>query len=510
MPLVPFATLLKSGGLSFGLAEPLLESIGTRTEQGEDCGALLSDPALERAGVLPVHLLRIRRARRRYHALEEYAAGAEGRFSDRLGPAAARWAARSTQDRDRRRLREGAMAAVARATLERGRLCFHLTRPGDPHSEELSALAEHTEGCDRLPPHRWFAASRAVADGLVWIEVLVPEGEVRRHLGQEAGDTLVADLERSVAKPVLDELAGGAERRVIATAAESLHALLARPPIEAPVGGVLLDGKSMWVAAAGEDAGDQAAELGMGDLEGGAGWFTRRGIGHVGIAARGKESLSPVIEALSRAGLAVEPVRAAGLMKQARRAGGPLKRAAARQVALRLRDPLSGYADLEPDELGLGEYLDRVDPDRLHAALADARDVAAWERARGKTAAPVARGMGTGPAGSMVRGLDDLRAGMELGGVVVNLTHFGAFVELGIGTQGLVHLSELADRFVGHPGEVVQVGDRVRVRVLEIDTKRKRIALTMRSDRDRRGPGKHGTAGRRGQAIKALDDLFNK
>lgn len=510
MPLVPFAAFLESAGLAFGLPARLLESIGTRTDEGEDCPVLLADPALERAGLLPAHLLRIRRARRRYRALQEHAAGAEGRFSDRLGPVAARWAARHTEDQDRRLLLEAAMSAVARATLERGRLRFHLTRPEDPRSAELSALAEHTEGCDRLPPHRWFAASRAVADGLLWIEVLVPDGEARRHLGVEAGEALVADLERAAAKPVLDALGARAERKAIATAADSLHALLARPAIKTATGGVYLDAKSLWVASAGEGTDDEAAALGATDLEGLAGWLTRRGIGHVGIAARGTESLSPVIEALSRAGLAVEPVRAAGLMKQARRAGMPLKRAAARQVALRLRDPLTGYADLEPDELGLGEYLDRVDPDRLHAALADARDVARWERARGKAAAPVARGMGTGQARAMVRGLDDLRAGMELGGVVVNLTHFGAFVELGIGTQGLVHLSELADRFVEHPSEVVQVGDRVRVRVLEIDAKRKRIALTMRTERDRRGPGKHGTAGRRGQAIKALDDLFKK
>ena len=70
---------------------------------------------------------------------------------------------------------------------------------------------------------------------------------------------------------------------------------------------------------------------------------------------------------------------------------------------------------------------------------------------------------------------------MVLEGVVTNVTPFGAFVDVGVHQDGLVHVSELADRFVKDPAEVVKVGDVVKVRVKEVDVASKRIALTMKS-----------------------------
>ena len=75
---------------------------------------------------------------------------------------------------------------------------------------------------------------------------------------------------------------------------------------------------------------------------------------------------------------------------------------------------------------------------------------------------------------------EDLVAGMQLEGVVTNVTNFGAFVDIGVHQDGLVHISALADRFVRDPREIVKAGDVVRVKVVEIDLARRRIALTMR------------------------------
>lgn len=80
-----------------------------------------------------------------------------------------------------------------------------------------------------------------------------------------------------------------------------------------------------------------------------------------------------------------------------------------------------------------------------------------------------------------VEELSDLRVDMMLEGVVTNVTNFGAFVDIGVHQDGLVHISALADRFVRDPREVVKTGDIVKVRVLEVDLPRRRIALTMRS-----------------------------
>ena len=69
---------------------------------------------------------------------------------------------------------------------------------------------------------------------------------------------------------------------------------------------------------------------------------------------------------------------------------------------------------------------------------------------------------------------------MELAGTVRNVIDFGAFVDIGVHQDGLVHISQIADRYVKHPSEVVSPGDVVRVVVLEVDEKKKRISLSMR------------------------------
>ena len=78
-----------------------------------------------------------------------------------------------------------------------------------------------------------------------------------------------------------------------------------------------------------------------------------------------------------------------------------------------------------------------------------------------------------------VRTINDLHEGMELPGIVGNITNSGAFVDIGIKENGLVHLSQLADRSVSDPNEIVCIHQHVRVRVLSVDTDRKRIALKL-------------------------------
>ncbi|MDE9442157.1 RNA-binding transcriptional accessory protein [Xenorhabdus bovienii] len=81
-----------------------------------------------------------------------------------------------------------------------------------------------------------------------------------------------------------------------------------------------------------------------------------------------------------------------------------------------------------------------------------------------------------------VETMKDLRAGMILEGTVTNVTNFGAFVDIGVHQDGLVHISSLSDRFVENPHTVVKTGDIVKVKVMDIDLNRKRIGLTMRLD----------------------------
>jgi uncharacterized protein len=76
--------------------------------------------------------------------------------------------------------------------------------------------------------------------------------------------------------------------------------------------------------------------------------------------------------------------------------------------------------------------------------------------------------------------VDDLAEGMELPGIVTNITNFGAFVDIGVHQDGLVHISQLADKYVKDPNDVVKLHQHVTVRVMEIDRRRNRISLSMK------------------------------
>jgi uncharacterized protein len=136
--------------------------------------------------------------------------------------------------------------------------------------------------------------------------------------------------------------------------------------------------------------------------------------------------------------------------------------------------------------LGDIAFLDTLDPRKFtdqRFGLPTVEDILAELKKPGRDPRPEFR---TAIFKEGVEGLADLKPGMLLEGVVTNVTHFGALVDIGVHHDGLVHISALADQFVRDPRDKVKVGDVVRVKVLEIDTDRKRIALTMRLGEDHR------------------------
>ena len=99
--------------------------------------------------------------------------------------------------------------------------------------------------------------------------------------------------------------------------------------------------------------------------------------------------------------------------------------------------------------------------------------------------------------------IEDLKVGMILDGVVSNVTNFGAFVDIGVHQDGLVHISALSDKFVSNPADIVSVGDPVKVRVIDVDLARSRIALSCRlSDEPVRGNASAGTNNKKRDKIK--------
>src|SRR5207244_6694559 len=95
--------------------------------------------------------------------------------------------------------------------------------------------------------------------------------------------------------------------------------------------------------------------------------------------------------------------------------------------------------------------------------------------------------------------LEDLSPGMELKGTVLNVVDFGAFVDIGLKDSGLVHISQMANRYVKNPYDVVAVGDVVTVWVLNVDKERRRVSLTMLRPGSQRKPPERKPAERRPQ-----------
>lgn len=81
---------------------------------------------------------------------------------------------------------------------------------------------------------------------------------------------------------------------------------------------------------------------------------------------------------------------------------------------------------------------------------------------------------------SDVLSIEDLEVGMELKGTVRNVVDFGAFIDIGIKNDGLVHISQISNKYIKHPSEVLKVGDIVKVKILEIDLEKQKVKLTMR------------------------------
>jgi uncharacterized protein len=138
--------------------------------------------------------------------------------------------------------------------------------------------------------------------------------------------------------------------------------------------------------------------------------------------------------------------------------------------------------------IGNSALLTRLEPERYTDArfgLPTVQDILRELDQPGRDPRPVFR---TAAFKEGVEELKDLQSGMVLEGVVTNVTNFGAFVDVGVHQDGLVHISALSNKFVRDPREVVKAGDVVKVKVLEVDEKRRRIALSMRLEERKPAP----------------------
>lgn len=403
-----------------------------------------------------------------------------------------------------------------------------------------------------LAGHRWLALRRGEREGVLALALELPQGELLQQLalyrplfgaaveersdGSLLEELVLNDLPRRLFA-VLDQ---EAEQQAIQAACETLNGLLRTPPLQARRVGALylLSGGAPTVAVVVvERDGDMVAQR----VLKAQGQWQEKALALLQEHAVTQVVLptsTPVAELLntieapcSAAGLQLVRVRPAALAEARQPLVQPPLRlgtavASALVIARRALDPFKEWCAVDPVGIGLAEYQSDLDAERLRAALSETIELLRHERRRARPQPPGTAVARSNPAvarlNPLVRSLADLRAGMTVHGVVTNISHFGAFVSLGLPQEGLVHVSELADDFVSNPTEVVTVGQQVTARVLSIDPARSRIALSLRSQA-RKGPGEGGPAragegsgarrpgpSTRAAALANLERLFKK
>jgi len=136
---------------------------------------------------------------------------------------------------------------------------------------------------------------------------------------------------------------------------------------------------------------------------------------------------------------------------------------------------------IEPQKLvGRSELVKRIDIERYiddRRGLPTLHDIVHELEKPGRDPRAEFEEIGFNP---QITEFEQVQSGMVMNGVVTNVTQFGAFVDIGVHQDGLVHISELANRFVRDPAEVVRVGDRVKVKVLQVEAARRRISLSIK------------------------------
>jgi predicted RNA-binding protein with RPS1 domain len=419
-------------------------------------------------------------------------------------------------------------------------------------ASEFDAYVRLEEPLDGLAPHRWLAMRRGERVGVLELSLEIPEealaGEVKLMQPRLGGAAAARTPESLLQELILDDLRpwllrildAEAQTLAIRAATDALAGLLRSQPVQVRVLGAvhLTKAKAPVASVVLDREGDIVAQR---VIKAEGAWVDRsvefmadQGCGAVVLPTTvpAPELVAELEARLQAASLQTIKVRSAALAEARQPLLNPPLRlsptvASAVVLGRRALDPLKEWSAVDPVAIGVAEYQADLDEDQLRAALTETAELCRLERRRGKR---VYMG-GAVPRGSaamarlnpLVKSLADLRAGMTVYGVVTNISHFGAFVNIGLPQEALVHISELSDRFVSNPNEVVSIGQQVTAHVLAVDPGRGRISLSLKtqqppSKREERvgdgaprpRPGVGNEKMSKAQALANLEKLFKK
>ena len=383
-----------------------------------------------------------------------------------------------------------------------------------PGLKEFDDHVNRTDVVADIPPHRWLAMRRGEKAGLLKLSLTTPderlEEEVESFKLRLGAPALEREPRSLLEELVLDDLPmwivgildSEAQEKAISSASEALSGLLRTSPLQARQVGAVYFTKPGAPAAAvvtdreGDLTGQRTIKAKDGWQDKVAEFLVSRGVQHVVLPTSSltPEFLNGLEVKLTERKLQVVKIRPAALSDARRPLTDPPRRlgntvASAVVLARRALDPLKEWSSVDPVKIGVAEYQNDLDEEVLRAALRETAELCRLERRRGRRVhmgAQIPRGNAAmAKLNPLVKSLSDLRPGMTIFGVVTNISHFGAFVNIGLPQEALVHISELSDSFVSNPNEVVRIGQQVNAHVLAVEPSRGRISLSLKTQRGR-------------------------
>ena len=421
-----------------------------------------------------------------------------------------------------------------------------------PDAADFESYVSSRNVIGEFAGYKWLAAKRGETAEILetvielpW-PMIVAQTEARLSLlglaaqkrgAQSIVDELIsADLEPAV-RGILTEKSA---HQAFDTARSAYLGLLNTPPLQAATAiSVYVDDASSPVGAAVLDRrGDILEHLEIpvdGDLQGALASLIEKhepAAAVLPVSSEDKERFVRVQELLG--GLPAQWIHDIALAEARKNLTVGKWEGSAVVLGRRALKPGREWGRVDPLSLRLGEFTREVDPEELREILAEAKALSSWDR-RNKNKSPSKKGKAGGrlvvlPAGkrfnSFLKSIRDLKPGMTLDGVITNITRFGAFVNIGLSVEGMIHVSQLSAEFVEDPAQVVRIGQQVKARVLEVVPEKQRIALSLKPAPDftrpemrppmpgERAPlppgGGRAAPKTRSAALADLDALFKK
>lgn len=394
-------------------------------------------------------------------------------------------------------------ACVALA-MENATVSSTMIAPDHSEASHFEPYVFSNENVKELKKYLWLGARRGEKAGILKIEMVFPEAQFEEQARAHILDMGLAAQSREISV-VLEELVGNSISAVVHSLvdAEAMNEALqtARDAYVGVLSIPKLDAErilSVYVGSADTGRGvvvlDKAGKL-LEKIEVGAGESVMGAVSTILESNEIEAAVLPVsasdTEALREVGdffdnndkISVVRILPAAISLARQKLSAPAPIASALILAFRAIRPNTEWANVPASAMGLGEFTGDIDDGRLEAALTDSRMLLAYEAKRNLSAGgPGKKMQKKRPLNPMVRTIRDLKPGMTLDGIVTNLTKFGAFVNVGLATEAMIHVSQLSTDFIEEPSQVVKVGQTVNARVLEVIPDKGRIALSLKPE----------------------------